>query len=55
MQILVMTIPVTITLVILFLVFFYMSAKAGQFEDLETPSLSPLSDDEENEKDGEIQ
>ena len=46
MMILVLTIPVTITLVTLFLVLFVFAARGRQFEDLETPKHSPLSDDE---------
>ncbi len=52
MLILVLTIPVTVTLVTLFIVLFVMATKDNQFEDLETPKHSPLSDDEE---DSEIQ
>ncbi len=47
MEILMMTIPVTITLVILFVLLFWLAAKDGQFDDLETPAHTPLSDDEE--------
>ncbi|MEM7647026.1 MAG: cbb3-type cytochrome oxidase assembly protein CcoS [Pseudomonadota bacterium] len=46
MMILVMTIPVTITLVILFVIFFAAAAKGRQFDDLETPKHAPLSDDD---------
>ena len=49
MLILVLTIPVTITLVILFLVLFVFAVKGNQFEDLETPKYSPLSDVEDNQ------
>lgn len=46
MMILMLTIPVTITMVILFLIFFVVASKHEQFDDLETPSYTPLSDDE---------
>lgn len=48
MMILALTIPVTLTMVILFIVLFVMASKNEQFEDLETPKHAPLSD-EENE------
>ncbi len=48
MLILVLTIPVTVTLVTLFIVLFVMATKDDQFEDLETPKHSPLSDDEDD-------
>lgn len=47
MIILLLTIPVTITLVILFVIFFIASVKGRQFEDLETPKHTPFSDDED--------
>ncbi len=49
MMILVMTIPVTITLVLLFILLFGLSVKEGQFDDLETPKHAPFSDNDEGE------
>lgn len=46
MNILLMTIPVSITLGIIFVLFFLAAVKSDQFEDLETPAHLPLSDDE---------
>ena len=47
MNILIMTIPVSLTLGILFLLFFLSAAKEDQFENLDTSAQLPLSDDEE--------
>lgn len=44
-MILVLTIPVTITMALLFIIFFVMASKSEQFEDLETPQFAPLSDE----------
>ena len=49
MNILIMTIPVSLTLGILFLLFFLSAAKDDQFENLDTSAQLPLSDDEEND------
>ena len=46
MNILIMTIPVSITLAILFLLFFLSAAKNEQFDNLDTSSQIPFSDDE---------
>ena len=46
MNILFLTLPVTFTLVLLFILLFVLSARSGQLDDLETPSHQPLSDDE---------
>lgn len=48
MSVLMMTIPVTFTMVLLFMLFFVTAARRGQFDDLETPAHAPLSDDEKN-------
>ncbi|MCB0414382.1 MAG: cbb3-type cytochrome oxidase assembly protein CcoS [Bdellovibrionales bacterium] len=52
MNILMMTIPVTLLLVTLFIVFFLAAVKSDQFDDLETPAhgilLDDLTDNEEN-------
>jgi cbb3-type cytochrome oxidase maturation protein len=45
MNILIMTIPVSLTLGILFLLFFLSAVSKDQFEDLDTPGQLPLSDD----------
>ena len=42
-----MTIPFSLTLGILFLLFFLSAAKNDQFENLDTSAQLPLSDDEE--------
>jgi len=47
MNVLIMTIPLSITLGILFLLFFLSAAKTDQFDDLDTSSHLPLSDDNE--------
>lgn len=47
MNILLMTIPISITLGVLFILFFLSAVKNDQFEDLETPAQIPFSDDEE--------
>lgn len=46
-----MTIPVSLTLGILFLLFFLSAAKNDQFENLDTSAQLPFSDDEESEGD----
>jgi len=46
MNILLMTIPVSITLAILFLLFFLSAVSDDQFDDLDTSAQLPLSDDE---------
>ena len=53
MSILIMTIPVALTLAILFILLFVLAAKKGQMDDLtETPSYAPLIDDD-NPVDGD--
>lgn len=47
MNVLVLTIPVTFTMVLLFILFFAAAARNGQFDDLETPAHAPFSDDED--------
>ncbi|MGH1468299.1 MAG: cbb3-type cytochrome oxidase assembly protein CcoS [Bdellovibrionales bacterium] len=47
MNILLMTIPVSITLGIFFIMFFLSAVKDDQFEDLDTPAHLPFSDEEE--------
>jgi len=47
MNILIMTIPLSITLGILFLLFFLSAAKTDQFEDLDTSAHLPLSDEDD--------
>lgn len=47
MNILIMTIPVSITLAIIFLLFFLSAVSDDQFENLDTSAQLPLSDDEE--------
>lgn len=48
MIILIMTIPVTITLVFLFILLFLSAVRRGQFDDLETPQHSIFLDNETN-------
>ncbi len=48
MNILLMTIPVSITLGVFFILFFLSAVKNDQFEDLDTPAHLPFSDDEES-------
>lgn len=48
MNILIMTIPVSITLAILFLLFFLSAVSDEQFDNLDTSAQLPLSDDEES-------
>ena len=50
MNILVMTIPVTITLVLLFVLFFLLAVRSGQFDDLETPAQVPFLDEDDIEE-----
>lgn len=47
MNILIMTIPVSITLALLFLLFFLSAVSDDQFENLDTSAQLPLSDEEE--------
>lgn len=47
MNILLMTIPVSITLAILFLLFFLSAVGDDQFENLDTSAQLPLSDGED--------
>ena len=49
MNIIVLTLPVTITLVILFVILFLGAVKKNQFDDLDTPAHLPFAD-EDNEK-----
>jgi cbb3-type cytochrome oxidase maturation protein len=46
MNILIMTIPVSITLAILFLLFFLSAVGDDQFENLDTSAQLPLSDED---------
>ena len=56
MMILMLTIPVTFTMVLLFIVLFLLATRDGQFEDLETPKHTPFLDDEiNNNEDIEMQ
>lgn len=48
MNILILTIPITLTLVLIFILLFVLAVKKGQFDDLETPSHSPLLDETHN-------
>lgn len=48
MNILILTIPITLTLVILFVLFFVLSVKSGQFDDLDTPAHAPILDENPN-------
>lgn len=54
MNILIMTIPVSLTLGILFLLFFLSAAKNDQFENLDTSAELPLSDDEESDEEESV-
>ena len=45
MNILIMTIPLSLTLGILFLLFFLSAAKTDQFDDLDTSAHLPFSDE----------
>lgn len=49
MNILVMMIPISLTLGILFLLFFLSAVSNDQFQDFDTNALLPLSDDETND------
>lgn len=51
MNILIMTIPISLTLGLLFLLFYLSAVSDDQFEDLETPGQLPLSDDEDSAQD----
>lgn len=44
-----MTIPISLTLGIFFLLFFLSAVSKKQFDDLDTPAHLPLSDDENEE------
>lgn len=46
MNILIMTIPISLTLGLFFLLFFLAAVSDDQFEDLDTPGQLPLSDEE---------
>lgn len=46
MNILIMTIPISLTLGLLFLLFFLAAVSDDQFENLDTSGHLPLSDDE---------
>lgn len=50
MNILLLTIPVTFTLVLLFVLLFIKGAKSGQFDDLDTPAHAPFLDEESMEQ-----
>lgn len=50
MNILIMTIPISLTLGILFLLFFLSAVSQKQFEDLDTSAQLPLSDDEASDE-----
>lgn len=53
MNILIMTIPISLTLGLFFLLFFLAAVSDDQFEDLDTPEQLPLSDEEiSSEEDG---
>lgn len=54
MNILLMTIPVSITLGLLFVLFFLSAVKDDQFEDLDTPAHLPFSDDSEENQNNNI-
>lgn len=45
MNILLLTIPVSIALAVFFVVCFFRAVKGGQFQDLETPAHAILSDE----------
>ncbi len=49
MSILIMTIPVSFTLVLLFLLLFFKSNREGDFDDLESPAHNIFLDDIQNE------
>lgn len=49
MNILIMTIPVSILLVTLFIIFFIKAVRSKQFDDLETPAHIALLDEIEKE------
>jgi cbb3-type cytochrome oxidase maturation protein len=51
MNILIMTIPISLTLGLLFLLFYLAAVSDDQFEDLDTPGQLPLSDDEDSAQD----
>ncbi len=47
MNIIYVLIPLSIVLMVLALVFFFWAVKNGQFDDLDTPALDVLDDDQE--------
>ena len=47
MSVIFIALPVTLALAAFFVVCFVWSARKGQFEDLETPAMRVLFDDEE--------
>lgn len=49
MSILIMTIPVSFTLVLLFLLLFFKANREGDFDDLESPAHNIFLDDIQNE------
>jgi cbb3-type cytochrome oxidase maturation protein len=49
MNILVMTLPISVLLATLFVVFFIKAVRSDQFDDLETPAHIALLDEIENE------
>jgi cbb3-type cytochrome oxidase maturation protein len=49
MNILLMTIPVSMTLGLLFVLFFLSAVKDDQFDDLDTPGHLPLTDGNDDE------
>jgi len=50
MNILVMTLPISVLLATLFVVFFIKAVRSEQFDDLETPAHIVLLDEIENDK-----
>ena len=50
MNILLMTLPISVLLATLFVVFFIKAVRSEQFDDLETPAHIALLDEIENEK-----
>jgi cbb3-type cytochrome oxidase maturation protein len=46
MEVIYITIGVSITVALLFFYFFLKSVKSGQYEDIETPAVRMLFDDE---------
>lgn len=54
MNILIMTIPVSILLASFFVLMFISAVSKGQFDDLESPAHTMLLENEENENDKNI-